>query len=57
MPIIPGPNVIFVYTGVRLPAQFATDNGVDQVVTVEAGNAGPRQTVRILTFLCLLFSD
>ena len=57
MPLIPGPNVISVHTRVRLPARFATDNGVGKEITVKMGNPGPRQTVRIVTLLCLLFSD
>ena len=57
MPLIPGPNVISVHTRVRLPARFATDNGIGKEITVEIGNPGPRQTVRIITLLCLLFSD
>jgi len=44
MSINPGPNVIFVYTGIRLPAQFATDNGVNKEITVERVSPGPSQT-------------
>ena len=57
MPLIPGANVISVHTRVRLPARFATDNGIGKEITVEIGNPGPRQTVRIITLLHLLFSD
>ena len=52
-----GPNAISVHTKVRLPARFATDNGVGKEITVQTGNPGPRQTVRIVTLLCLLFND
>ena len=57
MPLIPGPNHISVHTEVRLPARFATDNGVGKEITVEIGNPGPRQTVRIVTLLRLFFSN
>jgi hypothetical protein len=57
MPVTPGPNIISVHTRVRLPARLATDNGLDKEITLEMGNPGPNQTVRIVTLLCLLFSD
>ena len=57
MPVIRGPHLISVHTRFRLPARFATNNGIDQEITVEMVNPGPRQTVRIITVFCLLFSD
>ena len=57
MPLILGPNVISVHTKFRLPAEFATDNGVDKEITVKFGNPGPRQTVMMVTSLCLLLND
>ena len=57
MPVIRGPHFISVHTRFRLPARFATNNGIDQEITVEIVNPGPRQTVRIITVFCLLFSD
>ena len=56
MSVTPGPNAIFVYTGIRLPAQFATDNGVNQEITVKGATPGTSQTVRTVGLLCLLFS-
>jgi len=44
MPVIRGPHVISVHTRFRLPARFATNNGIDQEITVEMVNPGPRQT-------------
>ena len=49
MSVLEGPYLISVHTRFRGPAAFATDNGVGQEVTVELGNPGPRQTVRIVT--------
>ena len=57
MPVFIGPNEISVHTKVRLPALFATDNGVGKEITVEVAKPGPKQTVRIVTLLCLSFSD
>jgi hypothetical protein len=47
MAFIDGPQVISVFTRLKLPARYATDNGIEKVVTVKAGEPGPKQIVRI----------
>jgi len=43
MAFIDGPQVISVFTRLKLPARYATDNGIEKVVTVKAGEPGPKQ--------------
>ena len=51
MPILIGPHVISVFTRLKLPFRYATDNGIEKIVTVKMGGPGPEQTVRITTFI------
>ena len=49
--IICGPNVISVFTLLKLPLRYATNNGIDKIVTVEMGEPGSKQTVGITSFI------
>ena len=51
MPFIVGPHVISVFTRLKLPNRYATDNGIEKVVTVKEGEPGPKQIVRITSTL------
>ena len=50
-----GPRHISVFTLFNLPYRYATDNGINKVVSVETGEPGPKRTVRITTFIIQRF--